>query len=180
MTQAPVPPRTDELPRRGPARSSRRRLRLVALVVAVASVALFGASCAQPNTPQTYDAQDNLDQTNFMQGCTGQGTGTTLASTDLCTCLFTWVEANIPASSQDKKDRTNPDGSQTFANYDGPTFIQINDDLKNHPENLPDFVQQGFQQSCGAQGYPVSQSDQSPLVTTAPGAAASSDSTAPR
>ena len=72
------------------------------LVVAFAVLALVAAACSQSNTPQFYNS---VTRDNFMQGCTGGGTGTTLADSSLCDCLYTVTTGTIPASEADKKAR---------------------------------------------------------------------------
>jgi hypothetical protein len=132
-----------------PARSGHRaRLVVVALV---AALALMATACHEDNTPQFYNS---VTKDNFIQGCTGSGTGangatgTTLASNDLCTCLYNVTTASIPASSADKKKR-----SQQFGSYTGKTFIQINDSLKNDPNSLPSSLTDAYAEHCGAEGY---------------------------
>src|SRR3954453_17247378 len=129
-------------------RPPRRRSLRVLLVVGL--IATLGAACKQDNTPTSYSAQDNLVQTNFVQGCTGQGTSTTLAPTGACDCALAWIIANVPYDDANKKAPTtvptaNGDVSQTFAtNYDGPTFKKIDSDLANNPDNLPQNIQDGL------------------------------------
>jgi len=139
--------------------SRRSHRRIPTLVAAVAVMALLGAGCAHDNTPQSYETTTPgnpipVDEYNFVQGCTGASTATTLASTELCQCMIDWTMVNVPASDSDKNNRTNPDGSKTFANYTGPTFNTINKNLISDPNSLPDFVQQGYASACSAVGYP--------------------------
>ncbi len=130
-----------------PAAPSRSRRRAPLLVVMIAALALVATACHEDNTPQHYNS---VTKDNFVQGCTGGGTGTTLASTDLCDCLYNVTTASIPASAADKKARG--DG-QTFKDYTGKTFIQINDALKNDPNSLPSSLTDAFQEKCGSEGY---------------------------
>jgi hypothetical protein len=130
-----------------PSRPSRPRRRASLLVAALAALALLATACHEDNTPQHYDS---VTKDNFVQGCTGGGTGTTLASDSLCTCLYNVTTASIPASASDKKTRG---GSKTFATYNGKTFIQINDELKNDPNSLPSSLTDAFKENCpGFQG----------------------------
>jgi hypothetical protein len=82
--------------------------------------------------------------------------------------MIDWIMVNVPASDSDKADRTNPDGTKTFADYTGPTFIAINKDLANHPENLPDFVKSGLAQACASQGFKASSGGSSGTAPLAP------------
>ena len=152
-------------------RTTRRRRPVI--VAAVAALALLGAGCAHDNTPQSYETTTPgnpvpVDEYNFIQGCTGGSTGTTIAPQNLCQCMIDWIMVNVPASDSDKADRTNPDGTKTFADYTGPTFIAINKDLANHPENLPDFVKSGLAQACASQGFKASSGGSSGTAPLAP------------
>jgi hypothetical protein len=142
---------------RGPRPRGRRT---VSLLLLVGVLALLGAACNTNNTPTTYNAQDNLVQTNFVDGCTGQGTGTTLAPTNACTCAINWIVANVPYDDANKKAPTTVQGldgqdiSQTFSpDYSDQTFKAIDSDLANHPENLPQFVKDGLASACGSEGW---------------------------
>jgi len=139
-------------------RPTRRRTPKVLLVVGL--LAVLGAACHPDNTPSTYNAQNNLVQDNFVQGCTGQGTSTTLAPTGACQCAINWIMANVPYDDANKKAPTTVAGqndqqiSQTFdSNYDGKTFKAIESDLANHPENLPQSIQDGLAGACSSQGW---------------------------
>lgn len=142
---------------RGTGRSGRAgrsaRSRRVAALGLVVALMVLAAACGQSNTPQTYDA---VTQNNFIQGCTGASTGasttTTLASTDLCQCMYTVTTGAIPMSSQDQKERG---GGKTFATYTGKTFQQINDELKSNPHAVPADLQAAWAKSCARQGYPA-------------------------
>ena len=149
-------------------RPPRRRTARVLLVVGV--LALVGAACHPDNTPNSYNAQNNLVQDNFVQGCQGTGTGTTLAPSSACTCAINWIVANIPYDDTNKKAPTTVTGldgqdiSQTFSSdYSDKTFKAIDSDLANHPENLPQNIKDGLDKACGSQGW-------SPATTTTTGA----------
>jgi hypothetical protein len=56
----------------------------------------------------------------------------------------------VPESATDKKTRG---GGKTFATYQGKTFIQINDALKNDPNSLPASLTDEFTSQCASEGY---------------------------
>jgi hypothetical protein len=138
-------------------RPSRRRTPRVLLVVGL--LALVGAACHPDNTPSSYDAQNNLVQDNFVQGCTGKDTSTTLAPAEACQCAISWIVANVPYDDANKKAPTtiptsSGDVSQTFtSNYSGLTFKAIDKDLASHPENLPQEIQDGLAGACSSKGW---------------------------
>ena len=115
--------------------------------MAVAALAVLASACHQDNTPQFYNS---VTKDNFTQGCIGGSTGTTLASPDLCSCMYTVTTGMIPASSQDEKSRG---GGKTFATYTGQTFIQINNELKTNPNKVPTNLQEAWLKTCNDQGY---------------------------
>jgi hypothetical protein len=140
------------------------RSRTPFLFVLVATLALLAAACKQPdNTPQGYN---DTTATNFVHGCTGEGSGTSLGSKSACECAYTWVTEHVPESKTDLE--THPD---KYPNYqtDGPTFISINNKLKTDPNSLPDEVKQGIAQACASQGWKVeggSSTGTAPLAPT--------------
>ena len=87
------------------------------------------AGCTQPsNAPTEYN---DTTRTNFMAGCTGTyaGSGTTLASSGTCECMYTVVTSNL--SIQD--------------------FTTLNDNLKKDRNTaIPDNVKNGW---AGCPGY---------------------------
>ena len=123
-------------------------------------LAVVGAACHPDNTPNSYNAQNNLVQDNFVQGCQGTGTGTTLAPSSACSCAITWIVANVPYDDTNKKVPTTVTGldgqdiNQTFtSDYSDKTFKAIESDLSSHPENLPQFIKDGLASACGSQGW---------------------------
>ena len=116
-------------------------------MVAVAALAVLASACHQDNTPQFYNS---VTKDNFTQGCIGGSTGTTLASPQLCGCMYTVTTGMIPASGADEKAR---DHGKTFATYTGQTFIQINNELKTNPNKVPSNLQEAWAKTCNDQGY---------------------------
>ena len=155
-------------------RPTRRRTAQVLAVLGL--VAVLGVACHPDNTPNSYTAQNNLVQDNFVQGCTGEGTGTTLAPTNGCNCAISWIIANVPYDDANKKTPTtvqgpNGDISQTFdSGYEGDTFKQIDSGLANNPGNLPQSNQDGIGSACASQGWkvPASSGSQGGGPTTIP------------
>jgi len=124
---------------------SRPRRRVPALVAGLALLVLVAAGCHQENTPHFYNS---LTKDNFVQGCIGGSTGTTLASPDLCGCMYSVVTSMVPASSEDAK--ANP---KKYAGYSGPNFNQLNSLVKSDPSKVPAQLQDAWAQQCSNQGY---------------------------
>ena len=147
-----------------PARS-RRRHRLPALVLGVLTLLLIAAGCKQDNTPQFYNS---VTHDNFVTGCQGGSTNTSLASPSLCECMYTVLTKTVPASSEDLKK--NP---TKYKNYHGKTLNQIESDVKSHPSDLPPSLDQAWAEQCGSEGYKgtttTSTSGSGGLVTTTTG-----------
>ena len=123
--------------------TARRRAPLV--VAGFALLLLVATGCHQDNTPQFYNS---LTKDNFVQGCIGGSTGTTLASSSLCDCMYTVVTGMVPASGADEKANT-----KKYGNYNGPNFQQINSQVKSNPNKVPSDVQDAWSKSCGSEGY---------------------------
>jgi hypothetical protein len=123
--------------------TARRRAPLV--VSGFALLLLVATGCHQDNTPQFYNS---LTKDNFVQGCIGGSTGTTLASSSLCDCMYTVVTGMVPASGADEKANT-----KKYGNYNGPNFQQINSQVKSNPNKVPSDVQDAWSKSCGSEGY---------------------------
>ena len=140
------------------------RSRTPLLLVLVAALALLAGACKQPdNTPQEYN---DTTATNFVHGCTGEGSGTNLASQDACECAYTWITENIPESKADLE--ANPDKYPGYPT-DGPTFISINNALKSDPNSMPDDVKKGIAQACASRGWRIdagSSTGTAPLAPT--------------
>ena len=86
-----------------------------------------------------------MTKDNFVQGCTGRRHGHDAGLGQPVHCLYNVTTASIPASASDKKTRG---GGKTFATYNGKTFIQINDELKNDPNSLPSSLTDAFKENC--------------------------------
>jgi len=149
------------------------RSRTPFLVALVASLALLGAGCKQPsNTPSAYDS---TTETNFVHGCTGQGSGTTLASQDACQCAYDWLVQNVPYNSTNQQTPTtiataNGEISQNFINLDDATFSSINSAIASNPDSVPQAVQNGMAKACAPRGWKQPQGSSSGGPTTsAPG-----------
>jgi hypothetical protein len=143
MTRSIVPGRL----RPTPEPTGRRRRRAPLLVAGLIGLALVASACHEDNTPQFYNS---VTRDNFTQGCIGGSTGTTLASSTLCDCMYTVTTGMIPASGSDEKARG---GGKTFASYSGQTFIQINNELKTNPNKVPTSLQEAWSKQCNDQGY---------------------------
>jgi hypothetical protein len=125
--------------------SSRPRRRVPALVAGLTLLVVVAAGCHQDNTPQFYNS---LTKDNFVQGCVGGSTGTTLASSSLCGCMYQVVTSMVPASSADEK--ANP---KKYSGYSGPNFQQLNSLVKSNPQKVPTQLQDAWAQQCSNEGY---------------------------
>lgn len=133
----------------------RRRAGLGAAAVA-GLLALAG--CTQPsNAPTEYNA---TTQSNFMAGCTGTyaGSGTTLAPSGTCECMYTVVTSNL--SIQD--------------------FTTLNDNLKKDRNTaIPDNVKKGWE-ACPGYGAKAGSSTggvSGPAAPSSPGTTAAATAT---
>ena len=124
---------------------SRSRRRVPALVAGVALLVVVASGCHQDNTPQFYNS---LTKDNVVQGCVGGSTGTTLASTSLCQCMYSVVTSMVPASGADEK--ANP---KKYSGYSGPNFQQLNSLVKSTPSKVPTDLQNAWAQQCSNEGY---------------------------
>jgi hypothetical protein len=123
--------------------TSRRRAPLV--VAGFALLLLVATGCHQDNTPQFYNS---LTKDNWVQGCIGGSTGTTLATSSLCDCMYTVVTGMVPASNADAK--ANP---KKYGNYTGPNFQQLNSQVKSNPNKVPSDLQDEWARTCASEGY---------------------------
>jgi hypothetical protein len=119
---------------------TRRRRRAPLLVVGLGALMLLATACHQDNTPQFYNS---LTQDNFVQGCIGGSTNTTVATPSMCGCLYTQITAIVPASNDDRKAH-----ESKYANYSGPNFQELNSQLKSDPSKVPTTVQEAWAQNC--------------------------------
>lgn len=103
------------------------------------------AACAPTNAPTGYT---DVVKANFIAACTGDVTSpsTTIASQSYCECAYQTFVDNVPYNDEDKKNR---DGGQKFANYDGKTFVQVEDALRADPNALPDPMKSRLNE-CGS------------------------------
>jgi hypothetical protein len=134
-----------------PPRPSRRRprRRTAALLAGALAMVCLAAACKQDNTPLYYTQPTNVIMNNFVTGCMGGSTGTTLASEDTCQCMFDVVEKTIPASSDDLKKNPQKYG----AHYSGKTLPQIESDIKNDPSKIPSSLTNAWAEQCSDRGF---------------------------
>ena len=113
------------------------------------------AGCTQPsNAPTEYN---DTTRSNFMAGCTGTyaGSGTTLAPSGTCECMYTVVTANM--SIQD--------------------FTTLNDNLKKDRNTaIPDPVKKGWE-ACPGYGAKAGSSAGGVAGPVAPGTTAAGTAT---
>ena len=113
------------------------------------------AGCTQPsNAPAEYN---DTTRSNFMAGCTGTyaGSGTTLAPSGTCECMYTVVTANM--SIQD--------------------FTTLNDNLKkDRNTTIPDPVKKGWE-ACPGYGAKAGSSAGGVAGPVAPGTTAAGTAT---
>jgi hypothetical protein len=135
-------------------RFPRRRLALVALLGGLAALTACGPPSNEP------DAYDDTTRANFIEGCTGIVTeGTALdASTSsvaagadaaTCECQYNWFVDNVPFDS----DAQEAAGAAT-------NFVELNQQLEDDPNSMPDDIKQGLQAACGGDGAPTTTESQ--------------------
>lgn len=141
------------------------------LIVLVASIALLGAGCKQPsNTPSAYDS---TTESNFIHGCTGEGSGQQLASQDACQCAYDWLVKYVPYNGTNESTPTTiststGDVSQSFmSDLNGATFSSINSAVANDPNAVPASIQQGWAKDCRSSGWKVQTTSNGGPTTTA-------------
>jgi hypothetical protein len=137
--------------RRPPAR------RVAALLVGI--VALAGCSVPS-NTPESYDAESVEDF--FLAGCQGgdaegeidpievDGSTTTLAGADACRCAFEVFRERVPYD-----DAAREADPEKFANYGGPTFVELDGDAGSDPAAALDSIPAEIRaeiEACGETG----------------------------
>jgi hypothetical protein len=96
------------------------------MLAAIAVTGLLLAGCSQGNEPTAYD---ETTEANFIQGCTGEGTGATGASFDADAAK----EAGLPEE---------------------PNFVAVNDALEQADDAMPESLEQAIAASCGTSGRP--------------------------
>ena len=166
---------------------SRPRRRVALLFALLAAVALLAGACSQQNTPTAYD---DVTQTQFMAGCTGNtsdnaqpgntendgnGPDTTLAPTDACQCAYNWIVLNVPYNDANKDNPATIDGigTQNFT-YTDKTFQSINDDLADNPDDMPGPIKDGLASECKDEGWAQ------PSTTTTTAASTGGPTTVPK
>jgi hypothetical protein len=118
-----------------PAPGRRRAGRRAGLAASVALLVVLAVGCHSDNTPTAYGPDV---QASYSQACTGnvgeiEGTTTTLATSNYCDCTYNVFVNNVPFNEDDKKNR---DNGQAFANYSGKDFVDIENDLKDNPNDI--------------------------------------------
>lgn len=134
---------------------SRLRSRTAVAVLCAAFLAL--TACSVPSNEP--DAYDDTTRANFIQGCTGIVTeGTALdASTSsigpgaplaVCECQYEYFVENVPFDSAAAED--------AGLGPDAVNFVELNQQVENDPNSLPQDIKDGLQQACGDTGDAVS------------------------
>lgn len=118
------------------------------------------AGCSQDNTPTAYG---EVTETNFLQGCTGEGTGERGASGDYCRCAYQWFVDNVPVNAEAAKEQGLPEE---------PNFVQLNDELSKDPNALPAGIRDGLAEACGSGATGGTAPGTSAPGTSAPGTSA--------
>lgn len=120
-----------------------------ALAFLVALLAL--PACSPPsNTPKAYD---DVTEANFIEGCTGvvttsgtaENPSTSIvtdngASRDVCKCQYDWFVENIPFDQKAADEAGTPDQVD---------FQQLNQQLQDNPDSMPEDYQSGLKTACG-------------------------------
>jgi hypothetical protein len=128
---------------------SRPRSRRIRLALVVAGTALLAACSPPSNAPQEYN---DVTRTNFVQGCTGivtigteQDAETSIvgegADTGVCECQYDWFVENVPFDSEAAEAQGQ--------GGDAVTFTELNQQLQDDPQSMPDFVKEGLASACG-------------------------------
>jgi hypothetical protein len=121
-----------------------------ALALLVALLAL--PACSPPsNAPKAYGA---VSEANFVEGCTGivttSGTAedpsTSVvidngANQDVCKCQYNWFVANVPFDQKAADEAGTPDKVD---------FQQLNQQLQDKPDSMPEEYQSGLKSACGS------------------------------
>jgi hypothetical protein len=112
------------------------------MLAAIAVTGLLLAGCSQGNEPTAYD---ETTEANFIQGCTGEGTGATGASSDYCQCAYRYFVDNVPFDADAAKEAGLPEE---------PNFVAVNDALEQADDAMPESLEQAIAASCGTSGRP--------------------------
>jgi hypothetical protein len=108
-------------------------------------------ACSPPsNAPQAYD---DVTKANFVQGCTGvvtigtdQDAETSIvgegADTSTCECQYDWFVQNVPFDSEA--------AGASGQGENALTFTELNQQLQDDPQSMPDSIKEGLESSCGS------------------------------
>jgi hypothetical protein len=148
---------------------SRLRPRFALALLALVSIAAVG--CTTPsNEPEAYD---DTTKSNFLQGCTGivtEGTAEDAstssigagASPAVCECQYEYFVENVPFDTEAAE-----------AAGEGPdavNFVELNQQVQDDPNSLPQDIRDGLQQACSDVGdggsAPVTSESQSDTTVT--------------
>lgn len=122
------------------------------LLVALSLVALGATACGTPsNAPEGYD---DTTRSNFLQGCTGivtEGTAEDATTSslgagaplDACECRYEWFVQNVPF------DRA---AAEQAGRADAVNFEELNEQLVDDPDSMPQEIQDGLNQACAGGG----------------------------
>jgi hypothetical protein len=99
------------------------------------------SACQASNLPPGYN---DTTKASFMETCTGgvpenQGTTTTIAPSNYCTCAYAVFVAQVPYDDKAK---------ESVPNYNGPSYVTLNTDLQKDAgklDTLPDSVKNAIQ-----------------------------------
>jgi hypothetical protein len=127
----------------------RLRPRRSGLALLVLGATLLTACSPPSNEPDEYN---DVTRANFIQGCTGivtigtdQDAETSIvgegADESVCECQYQWFVDNLPFDSDAAKAAGQGD--------DATTFVELNQQLEENPNSMPDLVKEGLESSCG-------------------------------
>lgn len=122
---------------------------------------LVGAGCSVPsNAPEGYG---DVTRANFVDACVRSAPSSGDADDEVetvprsvCECRYEWFEANVPFDDEAKAD--------DFPDYDGKTFVQLDDQQSDDP-GLPQDMVNELNETCPPE--PTSTSTSEPTSSTA-------------
>lgn len=119
---------------------------------AVFVAALFVITACSPPSNEP-DAYDDTTQANFIQGCTGivtEGTALDTSTSSLeggagadrgtCQCQYNYFVQNVPFDSEAAE--------QQQKGPDAVNFVELNQQLEDDPNSMPDDIKNGLQAAC--------------------------------
>lgn len=119
---------------------------------AVVVAALFVITACNPPSNEP-DAYDDTTKANFVQGCTGivtEGTALDASTSSLeggagadpqtCECQYNYFVDNVPFDSEAAE--------QQGEGPDAPNFVELNQQLEDDPNSMPDDIKNGLQAAC--------------------------------